>query len=268
VQIGDQIGNAFPAFDSAGFYGPATLPQVPAASPALPLNVSVEINMIVEVEWSEVDWATMITQPPSSTPRHSPTQQTSGLAIASLVCGIASFVILILPAIVAIICGHSSRSRIKKSNGALRGKGLALAGLICGYGSLILITLIACLIVYNVKESNRIEAEEIAEEIRRGKEIHSLILKYETDHGKFPDTLGELIEKGYASSIDNLQPTDGENWIYFQGLTSKSSSYKYIIRSENHKVVIFVNGTSGDRNLSYTLEPTDSPMRGHEKVQE
>ena len=94
------------------------------------------------------------------------------------------------------------------------------------------------------------------------------ILKYEADHGKFPDTLGELVEKGYASSIDHLQPTDGDNWIYFQGLTSKSSTYKYFIRSEHHKVVIYIDGTSGDRNLFYTAEPTDFPMRGHESVRE
>lgn len=208
----------------------------------------------------------MIPQPSSSLPPGP--KQTSGMAITSLICGIASFIVLILPAIVAIICGHMARGRIKKSNGALQGKGLALAGLICGYGSLALITLIVSLIVYNVKESNRIEAEEIAEEVRRGKEIHSLILRYEADHGKFPDTLGELVEKGYASSIDHLQPTDGEKWIYFQGLTSKSYKSDYFIRSVGHKVVIYIDGTSGDRNLFYTLEPTDDPMRGHTKVQE
>ncbi|MBT8045065.1 MAG: DUF4190 domain-containing protein [Verrucomicrobiae bacterium] len=210
----------------------------------------------------------MATQPPPSVPTHFPAQQTSGLAITSLICGIASFIILILPAILAIICGHVSRARIKKSNGALKGKGMALAGLICGYGSLALITLIVSLIVHNINKTNRKNAEEIAEEIRRGKEIYSLVLKYEADHGKFPDRLGELVEKGYASSIDHLQPTDGENWIYFQGLTSKSWNSKYIIRSVNHKVVIFVDGSSGDRNLSYTFEPTDAPMHNHAKVQE
>jgi hypothetical protein len=206
----------------------------------------------------------MIQQPPPFTPDHFPTKLTSGLAITSLVCGLASFIVLIIPSFVAIICGHMARSRIKKSHGALTGKGMALAGLICGYASLFIVTATVTTIVYN----DRIEAKEIAEEIRRGQEIHSLVLKYEADHGKFPDTLGELVEKGYASSIDHLQPTDGENWIYFQGLTSKSSTYKYFIRSEHHKVVIYIDGTSGDRNLFYTAEPTDFPMRGHESVRE
>lgn len=210
----------------------------------------------------------MIPQPPPSTPSQFPAQRTSGLAITSLVCGIASFLIIVVGSVIAIISGHVARSRIKKSNGALAGKGLALAGLICGYTSLFLVTAAVGTIVYNVKESNRIKTEEMAEEVRRGKEIYNLVLQYETDHGKFPDTLGELVEKGYASSIDHLQPTDGKNWIYFQGLSSKSATYKYIIRSEHHKVVIYVDGSSGDRNLSYTLEPTDSPMRNHNSVRE
>src|SRR4051812_38581665 len=53
---------------------------------------------------------------------------TSGLAIASLVCGI-----LWIGALPAVICGHIARSQIKKSGGRLQGSGIALAGLILGY---------------------------------------------------------------------------------------------------------------------------------------
>jgi len=205
-------------------------------------------------------------QPPPSA--HPVTQRTSGLAIVSLICGLSSFIVPILPAFVAIFTGHISRSKIKKSGGAIVGKGMALSGLICAYASLFLITSTVTWLIYDHKKSKRIEAEEIAEEIKDGKEIYQLVLKYEADHGKFPDKLSELVEKGYVSSLDHLQPTRGENWIYFKGLTSKSPSYKYFIRSHSHKVCIYVDGTDGSRDLSFTLEPIDFPVRDHEMVTE
>jgi hypothetical protein len=61
-------------------------------------------------------------------PRQTP--KTSGLAIASLVCGI--LFLCGLTAIAAVICGHLAKSRIAR-NPNLKGNGLALAGLILGY---------------------------------------------------------------------------------------------------------------------------------------
>jgi hypothetical protein len=212
----------------------------------------------------------MVPHPPSlqdQAPRTS-ARHTSGLAIISLVLGIVSFLIPFIASIPAIICGHLARFRVRKSEGRLEGKGMALAGLACGYASLFLLTTIILLIISNSNKSKRNDAQEVAQEIRRGQEIHSLVIKYEADHGKFPDTLGELVVKGYVESLDDLQPTRGGNWIYFQGLSSKSSSYKYFIRSDYHKVCIYVDGSSGSRDLSYTLEPTDAPMRNHNSVQE
>lgn len=56
----------------------------------------------------------------------------SGLAIASLVCGICGF-ILGLTVIPALITGHIALSKIKKSGGIIHGRGMAIAGLILGY---------------------------------------------------------------------------------------------------------------------------------------
>jgi hypothetical protein len=58
--------------------------------------------------------------------------ETSGFAIASLVCGILSFVIIPL-FVPAIILGHLARSRIKNAEGALGGGRLAGIGLAIGY---------------------------------------------------------------------------------------------------------------------------------------
>jgi DNA-directed RNA polymerase subunit RPC12/RpoP len=71
-------------------------------------------------------------------PEIAPVQQTSGLAIASLICSILSLVTCIgwLP---GIICGHLARSRIRR-NPLLKGGRLATAGLLIGYLFLLLET--------------------------------------------------------------------------------------------------------------------------------
>lgn len=75
--------------------------------------------------------------PPVATPTVPAAASTpvSGLAIASLVCGIASLVMClgIFTALPGVICGHLALQKIKQAGTALRGAGLALAGLITGY---------------------------------------------------------------------------------------------------------------------------------------
>lgn len=59
-------------------------------------------------------------------------RQTSGMAVASLVCGILGFFTGIT-AIIAIITGHMARSEIRRAPERYEGDGLALAGLVMGY---------------------------------------------------------------------------------------------------------------------------------------
>lgn len=61
-----------------------------------------------------------------------PAPKQESLAITSLVLACASIMFGPFTGLPAIICGHISRSRIKK-NPELSGSGLALAGLILGY---------------------------------------------------------------------------------------------------------------------------------------
>jgi hypothetical protein len=58
--------------------------------------------------------------------------RTSSLAIVSLIFGILAYVFLpFVGALIAVICGHSARSEIRRAPpGSLNGDGLALAGLI------------------------------------------------------------------------------------------------------------------------------------------
>jgi hypothetical protein len=61
--------------------------------------------------------------------------RTSSLAVVSLIFGILAYVFLPgIGALVAVICGHSARSEIRRSPpGSIEGDGMALAGLILGW---------------------------------------------------------------------------------------------------------------------------------------
>jgi hypothetical protein len=75
-------------------------------------------------------------QPPYPYP-YAVSPPTNTLAIISLVCGLASFVILPLFAgVVAVATGHMARGQIRQTGES--GSGLALAGLILGYVNIVL----------------------------------------------------------------------------------------------------------------------------------
>jgi len=60
--------------------------------------------------------------------------ETSGKATASLISGIAAYVVApFIGAIAAVVLGHLGLSEIKKSAGRLKGDGMAIAGLVLGY---------------------------------------------------------------------------------------------------------------------------------------
>lgn len=77
---------------------------------------------------------------------------TNGMAIASLICSCAAFLVMPLPfGILGVIFGHIGLSQIKKSHGYETGDGLAIAGLVIGYGALfIALTIIVFYFVFAV----------------------------------------------------------------------------------------------------------------------
>ena len=58
---------------------------------------------------------------------------TSGLAIASFICGLLTLFAFPYLAIAAVICGHLALGEIRSSGGFLQGRGMAITGLILGY---------------------------------------------------------------------------------------------------------------------------------------
>lgn len=75
-------------------------------------------------------------------------RKTDDLAIASLVCAIASYILLpLVAAVAAIVTGFVSRERIRKSGGELTGDGLALAGILVGVSNVVFYTAILLIFI-------------------------------------------------------------------------------------------------------------------------
>ena len=128
--------------------------------------------------------------------------QTSGKATASLISGIAAYVIApFIGAIVAIIFGHLGLSEIKKSAGRLKGEGMAVAGLVLGYIQFSLIPfflIIAAIAIPNLLKSRMAANEASAVGLLRS--ITTAEITYSTACPRigFASTLKELGLNGSA----------------------------------------------------------------------
>jgi prepilin-type processing-associated H-X9-DG protein len=170
-----------------------------------------------------------MSQPPGYEPRTPmPKRETPGIAIASLVCGILSWVCVgLLAAIPAVITGHMALGRIKRSAGALAGRGLAIAGLILGYTSIVAmiaaIVLFFALVVPLIKEESS-KAVCLANLQMIGKACQA----YAAEHnGAFPERLSQLYEAGLVPSLDGFVcPSTGAKIGSPQEIDSKTS-YEY-----------------------------------------
>ena len=73
---------------------------------------------------------------------------TSTLAIASLVAGVLSWLLMpFVAGIVAVVCGHMARGEIRRSNGNVDGDGMAVAGLVLGWVNIVLCVLTVLAVV-------------------------------------------------------------------------------------------------------------------------
>jgi len=146
-----------------------------------------------------------MSQPPGYEPgTPMPKKKTPGIAIASLVCGILSWVCVgPLAAIPAVITGHMALGRIKRSAGALAGRGLAIAGLILGYTSIV--AMVVLLVLFFTLGVPAIK-EESSKAACMGnlKTIGNACRIYAAEHnGRYPERLSELYPD-YVSDLDVL----------------------------------------------------------------
>jgi len=121
-------------------------------------------------------------------------QKTDGGAIASLILGIVSIFLClnIFTGIPAIITGHISYSKIKKSMGRLKGEGMALTGLILGYISLPLVLVFAAILIPNL-----LRAKMAANESAAASTVRTLNTYQVTYSTTYP-------EQGYARDLATL----------------------------------------------------------------
>lgn len=145
---------------------------------------------------------------------------TSGVAIASLICGILSFLAPLLLSIPAVICGHAARGAISKSGGRLTGAGMALGGLITGYLTLAFcaLAILAGILVPAVSVA-RMKARETVS-LAKSKTIVASCQLYAAQHGgEFPERLDELVPTYLKTSEDlkcPLSPNEPVGYNYFR----------------------------------------------------
>jgi type IV pilus assembly protein PilA len=143
--------------------------------------------------------------------------ETSGKAIASLVCGLLFFIPLAF--IAAIIFGHIALSEIRKSAGRLKGDGLAIAGLVLGYMWVVAIPImliVAAIAIPNLLRA-RIAANE-ASAIGGVRTIMTAEIAYATAH---PDA-------GFTCSLSDLST---EHLISSQLASGQRTGYVFELRN-------------------------------------
>ena len=119
--------------------------------------------------------------------------QTSGKAIASLVCGLFTFVFPM--SILAIVLGHLSVSEIRRSAGRLKGESIAITGLVLGYVGLAIIPVV--LIIAAIAIPNLLRARVAANESSAMASVRQLAaaeIAYFSSHS----------ESGYSCSLSDL----------------------------------------------------------------
>jgi len=140
--------------------------------------------------------------------------QTSGMAIASLICGLFLFAFPL--SILAIIFGHLSVSKIRKSAGRLKGEGIAIAGLILGYVGLAIIPLI--LIIAAIAIPNILRARMAANESSALFSVRQLVAAETSYSASHPDAgytcrPSDLVAAG---SIDTQLSSGQKNGYVFE----------------------------------------------------
>lgn len=178
----------------------------------------------------------------------------SGLATASLVCGILALLTCVT-GIPAIITGHLALSRINAARGLIGGRGAAKAGLALGYGAIGLYLMIMMVAMVAGMAAPLIirqrEKAGLTECMGKMQQIGSGLTEYQTRHAAtgpaFPPDLRQLGTEGITTNIEQLLAISkrGDKWIYFPGADPKDFSAPLLVspRFGSHAAVLKVDGS-------------------------
>ena len=196
--------------------------------------------------------------PAVATPVASGGAETSGKAIASLICGI---LFLVLPAAVAaIILGHLSLSDIHHSAGRLTGRGMAVAGLVLGYLGATVIPFILILVAIAIPNLLRAKmATNEAAAVGRLRTLTIATVTYSATYGNgFPPSLGSLggAAEGEDASCDHALLIDSLLLNSGAGNTSEKTGYVFHYRPGTPVAKIAAGCSSaGVGDYSITADP-------------
>ena len=190
--------------------------------------------------------------------------ETSGKAIASLICGL--FIFFFPISIVAVVLGHLSLSEIRRSAGRLKGDGLAIAGLVLGYLGIVFIPFI--LIIAAIAIPNFLRARIAANEAMAVASVRTLMraeIGFAQSHPNvgFSCSLSDLTEThlideplatgrkyGYAFELSNCTPGADQANVKFQvvayPLTPNTTGVRAFCGDESGLVRVDANGSTQD----------------------
>jgi type IV pilus assembly protein PilA len=191
----------------------------------------------------------------TNTPAPVGAQETSGMAVASLIFGLLFF--FFPAAVAAVILGHISNSQIRKSAGRLKGAGMSLAGMILGYVGIAFIPII--LIIAAIAIPNLLRARMAANEaaaVHNLRNIATAAVNYQSAYNTYPPGLSAL-----GPPVNGQAPdADGAGLIDGMLMRGSESGYEFIYQPvSSHGDKVFdgfdltanpINpGTTGNRHF-------------------
>jgi hypothetical protein len=204
---------------------------------------------------------------------------TSGLAIASVICGPLGVLTAGLSGIAAVITGHMALSAIKRSGGMLKGSGLAITGLVTGYLSLLImpIAILAGLAAPVILKQR--QAADRTEMTNNARMLHLALIEFDSEYGSFPSDKLAADEPAFSgltgprvleqleslkSGVDverllTVRRGPAATWYYFPGLSlSGDAGLPVLVSPEiGEKIVILRVDGSARSESATTLSSLD-----------
>lgn len=180
----------------------------------------------------------LLENPSNPTPTDKPLM--SKTAIASLVCGILSF--LFLPAIAAIVLGIISLNKIGKAGGQLKGKALAITGIVlAGLYFILLPALLTPAI------NRALQQAELAMEVNQMRTLGLTATSKQLTLEKLEDAISDSYTESELQQLINCPAATTPNpWIFFPKLTPDAPGSHAVLISpviSGKRAVLRVDGS-------------------------
>ena len=208
--------------------------------------------------------------PPMAKPGSYAAPKTSGMAVTSLVLGIASFFCAIFTGLFAIIFGVVALVRISGSNGRLGGTGMAIGGIATGVLGCLWTFLMIALLLPAVQQVRMAARRTMA--MNHVRQICLASLNYESAYRKFPSNFSQenpdagenlswrvhilpFIEEGALYEQFNLdEPWDSPNNIKLLPLMPAMYGHPQVELPEGHTVYHFPSSSPSNETPSFLVD--------------